>query len=164
MWIVNSKDRAKPATANLFGFSSGPEKDKKEEETPEQTESLKNRALVLQFFKSPVTVNPWMTKQTCIYLQGEDRLLLNLSDQRRRRRQEQPSHLAPPGGGRTLSESSTISSELTGNLSGGNTKWTTVPIPHNYIGSSWPIRVRQSFRNDAVIWVFDGKMKLIHED
>ena len=25
-------------------------------------------------------------------------------------------------------------------LSGGNKQWTTVAIPHNYIGSSWPIR------------------------
>ena len=72
MWLVNSKNRTKPTSANLFGFSSDPESSHKREETPE-VESLKNRALVLQFFKSPVTVNPWMTKQTCIYLQGEDR-------------------------------------------------------------------------------------------
>ena len=25
-------------------------------------------------------------------------------------------------------------------LSGGNKQWATVAIPHNYIGSSWPIR------------------------
>ena len=66
MWIVNSKTRTEKATDPEFmPFPQEFEdKDKKPETNP-----LGNKALVLQFVKSPSSVNPSMTKQEDIYLQ-----------------------------------------------------------------------------------------------
>ena len=66
MWIVNSKTRTEKATDPEFmPFPQEFEdKDKKPDSNP-----LGNKALVLQFVKSPSSVNPSMTKQEDIYLQ-----------------------------------------------------------------------------------------------
>ena len=75
-------------------------------------ESLKNRALILQFVKSPMSVNPCMSKQTNIYLQGEDRLFLDLVEGQGRRRKPKPLAAASSNSSnnsRTMSESSALS-------------------------------------------------------
>ena len=112
---------------------------------------LGNKALVLQFVKSPSSVNPSMTKQEDIYLQGEDRIYLNVRSSHR-----QSSHStgilnsrksswkssqhrllfggAENGGAQNQNETVSLASS-------GSKQWTTITIPHNYIGSSWPIRV-----------------------
>ena len=99
--------------------------------------TLGNKALVLQFVKSPSSVNPYMTKQEDIYLQGEDQITLNISH--RQSNQD-----------KKFRKSSTNSVQLffgeqpksthTSLFTSDSKQWTTISIPHNYIGSSWPIR------------------------
>ena len=90
MWIVNAKTRTKKEIDPDFmpfpeqndgrekilndSMNSSDTRDSDKNDNP-----LANRAMVLQFVKCPISVNPCMTKQTDIYLQGEDRLFLNLS-------------------------------------------------------------------------------------
>ena len=101
MWLVNSSVRQAKKSADpefmpfpeAFNKETDEDKDVKDDKEG-GFECLKNRALVLQFVKSPMSVNPCMSKQTNIYLQGEDRLLLNLTEQRKRRR----SRKSEPGG------------------------------------------------------------------
>lgn len=92
---------------------------------------------VIPFVKSSLTVNPSMSQIEHLYLQGEDRLLINFSGE---------SLLANSGGGRSSG----------GGFSGGGNKskaneqiaplgnsknWVVVPIPHTYSATNWPIRV-----------------------
>ena len=101
-----------------------------------RTTALGNKALVLQFVKSPSSVNPYMTKQEDIYLQGEDRIFFNLSQrQSNGNSKNNRKHTLLFGGEATDNNSNH-------HVSSGTKHWITIAIPHNYIGSSWPIRVR----------------------
>ena len=172
LWIVNSKTRTKKEVDP--DFMPFPEQNMTEKGNYTKLNNecdnnggenadypLANRAMVLQFVKSPISVNPCMSKQTDIYLQGEDRLFLNLSPRTRSKTDKRDIKDASATGSgatsRTLSESSRTSqpsssiyaasgdskkesNSLNMLLSSGNKQWTTITIPHNYIGSSWPIR------------------------
>ena len=176
LWIINAKTRTKKEVDPDFRpYPDNPEgniqADSKNSNDPHKRSDkndgtdghpLANRAMVLQFVKSPISVNPCMSKQADIYLQGEDRLFLNLShrtsDNSRAARHEMSEDSTTGSGttSRTVSESSRTSqpsgsiSNRSGDnkaglapnmlLSSGNKQWTTITIPHNYIGSSWPIR------------------------
>ena len=105
MWLINSHQRCEKTPE----FCPYP----KEKEEKENKLALGNKAMVLQFVKSPSSVNPAMTKHQDIYLQGEDRIFLNV-------------------GQSVFGENG---------VNNSSKQWTTVTIPHNYIGSSWPIRV-----------------------
>jgi len=106
-------------------------------EPSEPSMPLANRAMVLQFVKSPASVNPSMTKQEKIYLQGEDTIFLNQSQ----------------GGGhkgwiRGPQMSEFVTSETNEEnrflvTCSGSKLWLTITIPHSYISTSWPIRVRR---------------------
>ena len=80
MWIVNAMTRSKKNVDPEFmpfpeQFGSGSNTD-----VPDASAMpLANRAMVLQFVKSPASVNPTMTKLEKIYLQGEDTIFLNQS-------------------------------------------------------------------------------------
>ena len=82
MWVVNATTRTKksvdpefmPFPEQFNGDGSA-----QNGEIPDTSMPLANRAMVLQFVKSPASVNPSMTKQEKIYLQGEDTIFLNQS-------------------------------------------------------------------------------------
>ena len=77
-----------------------------------------------------------MTKQEDIYLQGEDRIFFNLSQrQSNGNPKNNRKHTLLFGGEPTDNNSNH-------HVSSGTKHWITIAIPHNYIGSSWPIRVR----------------------
>jgi hypothetical protein len=69
------------------------------------------------------------SKQEHIYLQGEDRLYLNLGQTRE----------FSEGGERTDGSNARGSINLS-LMSSGSKHWTSISIPHTYMGSSWPIR------------------------
>ena len=74
MWIVNSKIRSQKITDPEFmPFPENFEENSKNENNDDKNASnpLGNKSLVLQFVKSPSSVNPYMTKQEDIYLQGD---------------------------------------------------------------------------------------------
>ena len=76
LWLVNSSVRQAKKSADpefmpfpeAFNKETDEDKDVKDDREG-GFECLKNRALVLQFVKSPMSVNPCMSKQTNIYLQ-----------------------------------------------------------------------------------------------
>ena len=71
MWIVNSKIRSQKITDPEFmPFPENFEGNSKNENNDDKN-PLGNKSLVLQFVKSPSSVNPYMTKQEDIYLQGD---------------------------------------------------------------------------------------------
>ena len=167
LWMVNAKTRVKKEVDREFMPypESDPSKfsDKQgnsDKNIKSNDNPLANRAMVLQFVKSPISVNPCMSKQTDVYLQGEDRLFLNLNQRVSNRKTDKNMRSESFAGSgttsRTLSEcsrssqpSSSINNSLNDGqfgsssnnmLSSGNKHWTTITIPHNYIGNSWPIR------------------------
>ena len=91
------------------------------------------------------------------FFQGEDRIYLNVRSSHR-----QSSHSS--AGGDTSRKSSWKNSqhrllfgenlqnqnETVSLASSGSKQWTTITIPHNYIGSSWPIRV--SIHSKFTFW------------
>ncbi|XP_069682235.1 guanine nucleotide exchange factor subunit Rich isoform X2 [Periplaneta americana] len=94
----------------------------------------------LDFVKSALTVNPCMSHQSHLYLQGEDRMFVNLGDNLTKVYHERP---------RDQLSSSLYGSEdvfvdvgnlmVTSTLTGSK-QWTVVPIPSAYSGTNWPIR------------------------
>ena len=72
--------------------------------------------------------------------QGEDRLYLNLGQTREFN--DKPPSDEPDIANTSLNESKgNISLSM---MSSGSKLWTTISIPHTYMGSSWPIRVRNT--------------------
>ena len=151
MWIVNSKIRSQKITDPEFmPFPENFEHSKNENNDKDDKNAsnpLGNKSLVLQFVKSPSSVNPYMTKQEDIYLQGEDRIFFNMSQRQSNNKfisrkgsvgldHNQKHHSVLFGG-----EFSANNSNHPGLVTSGSKHWITIAIPHNYIGSSWPIRV-----------------------
>ena len=145
MWVVNTNKRAeKEEDPEFMPFPSESEEAKEEKRQKARTNPLRNKALIFQFVKSPISVNPGMTKQEHIYLQGEDRLYLNLGQTREFN--DQPP-IAVDEEDDIFNSSALNHSTCKGNISlsmmsSGSKLWTTISIPHTYMGSSWPIRVR----------------------
>ena len=88
--------------------------------------------------------------------QGEDRLYLNLGQTREFN--DKPPSDEPDIVNTSLNQSKgNISLSM---MSSGSKLWTTISIPHTYMGSSWPIRVRfdackqEDNYNDNKIWYF----------
>ena len=137
MWIVNAMTRSKKNVDPEFmpfpeQFGSGSNTD-----VPDASAMpLANRAMVLQFVKSPASVNPTMTKLEKIYLQGEDTIFLNQSQGGGHSGWIRGPHLT----GFVSSESTEESRFLM--TCSGSKLWLTIAIPHSYISTSWPIRVR----------------------
>lgn len=136
MWIVNAMTRSKKNVDPEFmpfpeQFGSGSNTD-----VPDASAMpLANRAMVLQFVKSPASVNPTMTKLEKIYLQGEDTIFLNQSQGGGHSGWIRGPHLT----GFVSSESTEESRFLM--TCSGSKLWLTIAIPHSYISTSWPIRV-----------------------
>ncbi|XP_035741120.1 guanine nucleotide exchange factor subunit Rich-like [Vespa mandarinia] len=118
-----------------------------EENGNEPTHSWRS-LIQLDFVKSPLTVNPCMGHHGHLYLQGEDRLYLNL------------------GGGISATTSNFhISNECPGDIVtqtlAGCKQWLVVPIPSAYTGSNWPIRYT-AIDNEGLSIAVAGRTGLAH--
>ena len=76
MWIVNSKTRSEKATDP--DFMPYPEEFEKDSTKKADSNPLRNKALVLQFVKSPSSVNPSMTKQETLKISLVQVLMIKL--------------------------------------------------------------------------------------
>ncbi|XP_014677395.1 PREDICTED: RAB6A-GEF complex partner protein 1-like, partial [Priapulus caudatus] len=91
--------------------------------------SSKGDLLQMNFLKSALTVNPCKSNHDHLFLQGEDRLLINTGDTIMRSSvyTTRTRHLTPPPG---RSDSLLV----------GNKHWHVIQIPMTYLGNNWPIR------------------------
>ncbi|XP_053322022.1 guanine nucleotide exchange factor subunit RIC1 isoform X2 [Spea bombifrons] len=114
--------------------------------------------LQFQFIKSALTVNPCMSNQEQVLLQGEDRLYLNCGDATQTQTSRSPSshtehkplrERSPfPGG---AADSQGLSTLL------GHRHWHVVQIHSTYLESNWPIRysaIDKGGQNVAVVGKF----------
>ncbi|XP_067001739.2 guanine nucleotide exchange factor subunit Rich [Anabrus simplex] len=94
---------------------------------------LKHTVIQLDFVKSALTVNPCMSHHCYLYLQGEDRLFVNLGERVKsysEHSREQHSSLYNQGSA-FPDRSTTLM---------GSKQWIVVQIPSAYSGTNWPIR------------------------
>lgn len=110
-------------------------------ETKEDNHSITN-VMQLQFVKSALTVNPCVTNHEHVFLQGEDRLYMSISD-----------GCASQDGGCQDSSQSLMSI--------GNKIWQIIPISHTYLGANWPIRYAAVDKTGQCVAVA-GKTGLAH--
>nr|XP_056722672.1 guanine nucleotide exchange factor subunit RIC1-like [Euleptes europaea] len=126
-------------------------------------EACKNEAkqfgiLQFQFIKSALTINPCISNQEQVLLQGEDRLYLNSGDaiqaQNPRRSTAHPEHKAVKEKGQ-FSDGSLDSQGLSTLL--GHRHWHVVQIHSTYLEINWPIRfsaIDKLGQNVAVVGKF----------
>ncbi|XP_053558531.1 guanine nucleotide exchange factor subunit RIC1 isoform X1 [Bombina bombina] len=88
-----------------------------------------------QFIKSALTVNPCMSNQEQVLLQGEDRLYLNCGDAS----QTQNVRSLSPHSGRGTFTDGRVDSQVLSTLL-GHRHWHVVQIHSTYLESNWPIR------------------------
>jgi hypothetical protein len=97
---------------------------------------------IIPFVKSSLTVNPSMSQVEHLYLQGEDRLLINFSGE----------SLVSNGVGRGSSSGGGFGASSKGSSSknkcseiiaplGNSKNWVVVPVPSTYLATNWPMRV-----------------------
>ncbi|XP_036711117.1 guanine nucleotide exchange factor subunit RIC1 isoform X5 [Balaenoptera musculus] len=114
--------------------------------------------LLFQFLKSALTVNPCMSNQEQVLLQGEDRLYLNCGEASQTqnprstsaRSDHKPSQEKSPFADGSL-ESQSLSTLL------GHRHWHVVQISSTYLESNWPIRfsaIDKLGQNIAVVGKF----------
>ncbi|XP_066582694.1 guanine nucleotide exchange factor subunit Rich-like isoform X2 [Prorops nasuta] len=118
------------------------------EENGNGTDISKRSVIQLDFAKSPLTVNPCMGHYGHLYLQGEDRLYLNV--------------------GAGVSANTTgfhLANEVSGDSGiqtlAGCKQWLVVPIPTAYSGSNWPIRYT-AIDNEGLSIAVAGRAGLAH--
>nr|XP_060466194.1 guanine nucleotide exchange factor subunit RIC1 isoform X3 [Panthera onca] len=114
--------------------------------------------LLFQFIKSVLTVNPCMSNQEQVLLQGEDRLYLNCGEasqtQHARGSSAHPEHKAA-GAKSPFADSGVESQGLSTLL--GHRHWHVVQISNTYLESNWPIRfsaIDKLGQNIAVVGKF----------
>uniref|UniRef100_A0A8C0Q3D1 Guanine nucleotide exchange factor subunit RIC1 n=1 Tax=Canis lupus familiaris TaxID=9615 RepID=A0A8C0Q3D1_CANLF len=114
--------------------------------------------LLFQFIKSVLTVNPCMSNQEQVLLQGEDRLYLNCGEasqtQSARSSSAHSEHKA--GGGKSPFADSGLESQGLSTLL-GHRHWHVVQISNTYLESNWPIRfsaIDKLGQNIAVVGKF----------
>ncbi|XP_009667391.2 guanine nucleotide exchange factor subunit RIC1 isoform X2 [Struthio camelus] len=114
--------------------------------------------LQFQFIKSALTVNPCMSNQEQVLLQGEDRLYLNCGDATQAqspRNTSVPSEHKPARERGLFSDGSLDSQGLSTLL--GHRHWHVVQIHSTYLESNWPIRfsaIDKLGQNVAVVGKF----------
>ncbi|XP_047001163.1 guanine nucleotide exchange factor subunit Rich [Schistocerca americana] len=93
----------------------------------------------LDFVKSALTVNPCMSHQGHLYLQGGDRTYINLGENLMKVYHQHPKDQRSPlySSGEVFldTENVTVTSTLM-----GSKQWIVVPIPSAYSSTNWPIR------------------------
>ncbi|PNF21795.1 Guanine nucleotide exchange factor subunit Rich [Cryptotermes secundus] len=93
----------------------------------------------LEFVKSALTVNPCMSHQSHLYLQGEDRMYVNLGDNLTKVYHERPrDQLSSLYGSDDMFRD--VGNLIVTSMLTGSKQWTVVPIPSAYSGTNWPIR------------------------
>lgn len=91
-----------------------------------------NTVIQLDFVKSALTVNPCMSHQSHLYLQGDDKLYINLGDTLLKTYIERPEKDDGVFGDNSpLTVMSTLAE---------GRQWVVVPIPAAYSGTNWPVR------------------------
>uniref|UniRef100_A0A8C3US44 Guanine nucleotide exchange factor subunit RIC1 n=1 Tax=Catharus ustulatus TaxID=91951 RepID=A0A8C3US44_CATUS len=109
--------------------------------------------LQFQFIKSALTVNPCMSNQEQVLLQGEDRLYLNCGDAtqtqspRNTLAHSEPNHSRERG---PFSDGSLDSQGLSTLL--GHRHWHVVQIHSTYLESNWPIREQTMMVTGGLAW------------
>uniref|UniRef100_A0A8D2DZ57 Guanine nucleotide exchange factor subunit RIC1 n=1 Tax=Sciurus vulgaris TaxID=55149 RepID=A0A8D2DZ57_SCIVU len=108
--------------------------------------------LLFQFIKSVLTVNPCMSNQEQVLLQGEDRLYLNCGEASQTQNprssshsQQKPSQERSPFADGGL-ESQGLSTLL------GHRHWHVVQISSTYLESNWPIREQNMIVTGGLAW------------
>ncbi|PIO33587.1 hypothetical protein AB205_0004340, partial [Aquarana catesbeiana] len=114
--------------------------------------------LQFQFIKSALTVNPCMSNQEQVLLQGEDRLYLNCGDATQTQHVRSPSSHTEH---KSMRERPTYS---VGNMDSqglstllGHRHWHVVQVHSTYLESNWPIRysaIDKNGQNVAVVGKF----------
>uniref|UniRef100_A0A8C9JFH3 Guanine nucleotide exchange factor subunit RIC1 n=1 Tax=Panthera tigris altaica TaxID=74533 RepID=A0A8C9JFH3_PANTA len=109
--------------------------------------------LLFQFIKSVLTVNPCMSNQEQVLLQGEDRLYLNCGEasqtQHARGSSAHPEHKAA-GAKSPFADSGVESQGLSTLL--GHRHWHVVQISNTYLESNWPIREQNMIVTGGLAW------------
>ncbi|GLH13764.1 Guanine nucleotide exchange factor subunit Rich [Gryllus bimaculatus] len=99
------------------------------------TEAGEDSVIQLDFVKSALTVNPCMSHQGHLYLQGEDRLYVNLGESWTKMYSEQSrEQLSSLYGIADTTSTGSLNTMM------GNKQWIVVQIPSAYLGTNWPIR------------------------
>uniref|UniRef100_A0A8C7EDU1 Guanine nucleotide exchange factor subunit RIC1 n=1 Tax=Nothoprocta perdicaria TaxID=30464 RepID=A0A8C7EDU1_NOTPE len=118
-----------------------------------KNESQQFGILQFQFIKSALTVNPCMSNQEQVLLQGEDRLYLNCGDatqaQSPRNTSGHPEHKLTRERG-PFPEGSLDSQGLSTLL--GHRHWHVVQIHSTYLESNWPIREQNMMVTGGLAW------------
>ncbi|XP_076267797.1 guanine nucleotide exchange factor subunit Rich isoform X2 [Rhynchophorus ferrugineus] len=93
-------------------------------------EDNKSNLIMLDFAKSALTINPCMSHQSHLYLQGEDRLYINSAE-----------NLIKTFSERSNRDDSVFgeNATLTTTLAEGR-QWLVIPVPSTYSSTNWPIR------------------------
>ncbi|XP_031831561.1 guanine nucleotide exchange factor subunit Rich [Nomia melanderi] len=118
------------------------------EENGNETVNLRRSLIQLDFVKSPLTINPCMGHHGHLYLQGEDRLYLNLGS-------------GVSTNTSTFHTGSEIPNDSTMQTLAGCKQWLVVPIPTAYSGSNWPIRYT-AIDNEGMSIAVAGRTGLAH--
>lgn len=111
---------------------------------------VKDKHSVVQwdFVKSPLTVNPCMSHYQHIYLQGDDRLYINLG------------HKIFSSNGKIHFSNGERANEFCHYLS-GTKQWLVIPIPNAYTSCNWPIKFT-AIDGDGQSIAVAGKKGLAH--
>ncbi|XP_036186976.1 guanine nucleotide exchange factor subunit RIC1 isoform X5 [Myotis myotis] len=120
---------------------------------PEPKSIVKQPGILLfQFIKSALTVNPCMSNQEQVLLQGEDRLYLNCGEASQTQNPRSSSvHYKPSSLAEGGFESQSLSTLL------GHRHWHVVQISSTYLETNWPIRfsaIDKLGQNIAVVGKF----------
>ncbi|XP_022920815.2 guanine nucleotide exchange factor subunit Rich [Onthophagus taurus] len=122
LWMVHKEN-------NL----SGNEKSRDDNGNNDQCEdnSYGSSMIQLDFVKSALTINPCMSQQSNLYLQGEDKLYVNSADT-----------LIKIFSDRSCKEESVFgeSPSLNSSSLSEGRQWLVVPVPSTYSATNWPIR------------------------
>ncbi|KAM9508214.1 guanine nucleotide exchange factor subunit RIC1 isoform 5-T5 [Guaruba guarouba] len=108
--------------------------------------------LQFHFIKSALTVNPCMSNQEQVLLQGEDRLYLNCGDAAQAQSPRNTSHSEhkPTRERGPFSDGSLDSQGLSTLL--GHRHWHVVQIHSTYLESNWPIREQNMMVTGGLAW------------
>ncbi|EDV41297.1 uncharacterized protein Dana_GF23489, isoform C [Drosophila ananassae] len=116
----------------------------KPSEGQDETEKDRSNVLQLQFVKSALSMNPCMTTNPHILLQGEDCLYLNQGNNLERTYAGSQATFPSSGtGAETTTDDDCLElkqSPHTGSILTESKYWTVLQLPLNYAATNWPIR------------------------